>query len=66
MEVEVKYSRTCSGPIAHRRLDPWREDANSGHATSQCDKTRKALDRLSGGFEVTSVIQAGEYDEGWT
>jgi hypothetical protein len=25
--------------------------------------TRKALDRLSGGFEVTSVIQAGKYDE---
>jgi len=23
----------------------------------------KALDRLSGGFEVTSVIQAGKYDE---
>ena len=33
------------------------------HATSQYDKTRKALDRLSGGFEVTSVIQAGKYDE---
>jgi hypothetical protein len=41
------------------------EDANSGHATFQCDRTRtrKALDRLSGGFEVTSVIQAGKYDE---
>jgi hypothetical protein len=33
------------------------------HATSQYDKTSKALDRLSGGFEVTSVIQAGKYDE---
>ena len=30
------------------------EDANSGHATFQCDrtKTRKALDRLSGGVKV--------------
>ena len=30
------------------------EDANSGHATFQCDRTRtrKALDRLSGGVKV--------------
>jgi hypothetical protein len=27
------------------------EDAQSGHATFQCDKTRKALDRLSGGVK---------------
>jgi hypothetical protein len=42
------------------------------HATSQCDKTGKVLDRLGGNAkspfcnEIPSVIQAGEYDESWT